>query len=62
MKFIIELWPDLDDTTDPREALRWALESIRRGGEALSWDVQTDDGRMHRDIILESLTTRTDTP
>jgi DNA-directed RNA polymerase subunit L len=39
MRFTIDLWPE---ATDPREALREAITSIREHGEELSWDVLDD--------------------
>lgn len=44
MKFILDLWPDLDDDdATPENLLAWALDSIARSPE-LSWTIVADDG------------------
>jgi hypothetical protein len=44
VRFIIDLWPDMDASADPHKALLWAIERVRENGEQLAWDVEDDSG------------------
>lgn len=58
MKFVLELWPDIDDVT-PQQALAFAVATVNANPD-LAWDVQTDDGTVHTGVKLPPSTDPTD--
>jgi len=51
MKFILELWPDVE-SDDPQVLLADAVESIRTNPQ-FRWSIADDDGKViHANVVL----------
>jgi hypothetical protein len=52
VKFILDLWPDLEDDATPEELLQWALDAIQ-SNPGLSWTITEDDGHVISDDVRQ---------
>lgn len=51
MRFVLELWPDIDEYDDPQALLTYAVESVKRNPD-LIWTILDDDGRILFDEVV----------